>query len=378
MEMTQPALHKPLEGQRVAFTGRLASMNRAHAIDLVRRHGGESISSVTAQTSLLVIGQDGWPLQADGRLSNKLRRARLLQRQGRTLAIMPEQTFLEHLGHAIKADGIRGRFSIAQLSELLKVPGQQLRTWKDAGLIRSVDAVDGIDYFDFNQVAGTRALARLITAGVKPERIRLSLKQLGRWLDVRSQLNLLERNGRLLVRLRHKLAEPSGQLQFDFEEPAAAVLFEKPLTADDWFGVGMESEQAGAVADAIHAYRQALALGGPSAVTSFNLANCLYNAGRKEAAAERFHQALESDPTMADAWDNLGTTLAELSRPHDAIAAYRRALQLNGGDPRTLYNLADLLDDLGQRVEAREQWHAFLRVEPQGPYAAYARKRLAK
>src|SRR5437868_14057079 len=71
-----------LRGQRVALTGALVSMPRAEAVALVRRSGGEFSAQVTRETSLLVVGEQGWPLKRNGRLTNKLERARLLQRQG--------------------------------------------------------------------------------------------------------------------------------------------------------------------------------------------------------------------------------------------------------------------------------------------------------
>src|SRR5262249_19211631 len=58
-----------LQGKRVAFTGRLASMTRAEAADLVRAHGGRFTTTLNRFTSLLVVGQDGWPFEKDGRLS---------------------------------------------------------------------------------------------------------------------------------------------------------------------------------------------------------------------------------------------------------------------------------------------------------------------
>ena len=81
--MREPAPDKALlQGKRVAFTGRLASMTRADAADLIRAHGGRFTATLNRFTSLLVVGQDGWPFEKDGRLSGKLRKARSLQRNG--------------------------------------------------------------------------------------------------------------------------------------------------------------------------------------------------------------------------------------------------------------------------------------------------------
>ena len=143
-----------LRGRTVAFTGRLASMTRREAMKLLRRHDGKFVSSVTRLTSLLVIGQEGWPLQQDGRLSNKLRRARLLQRRGCPIMILTEEGLLQRLGLESQSEDVHGRYSTAELSRILQVPRDRLRAWMRAGLIQPVETVEGIAYFDFQQVSG--------------------------------------------------------------------------------------------------------------------------------------------------------------------------------------------------------------------------------
>src|SRR6516162_7463104 len=90
LSMMEPAADAPpLQGQTVAFTGKLASMSRAQAAELVGAYGGQWAPSVTRHTSLLVVGQEGWPLAKDGRLSSKLRKARQLQ-QSQRLEVITE------------------------------------------------------------------------------------------------------------------------------------------------------------------------------------------------------------------------------------------------------------------------------------------------
>ena len=64
-----------LAGQVVSFTGTLASMTHRAALELVERAGGRGVNSVTQGTTLLVIGEEGWALEDDGRASLKLRQA---------------------------------------------------------------------------------------------------------------------------------------------------------------------------------------------------------------------------------------------------------------------------------------------------------------
>ena len=56
----------PLKGERVAFTGTLASMTHKEAAELVEANGGTAMSSVSGQPTMLVVGDEGWPLESDG------------------------------------------------------------------------------------------------------------------------------------------------------------------------------------------------------------------------------------------------------------------------------------------------------------------------
>src|SRR5262249_29798611 len=115
-----------LRGKRVAFTGRLACMTRAEAARLVRAHGGAFSRMVTERTSVLVVGQEGWPLQKDGRLTAKLLKAQNLRRVGHSIQILQEQDFLSRLG-LDSTDGIRRLYTNSQLTKLLGLSRERLR-----------------------------------------------------------------------------------------------------------------------------------------------------------------------------------------------------------------------------------------------------------
>jgi Tfp pilus assembly protein PilF len=373
-----------VKGKRVAFTGRLASMTRADAVALVRRHGGWPASRITPLTSFLVIGQDGWPLQKDGRLTNKLRKAQSLIRAGHNMAVMAEEEFLARFGLACP-EGVRRVYSTAHLSRLLKIPGERLRTWMAAGLIRAVSNVNGISVFDYTQVAGARTLAGLLHAGVNAGRIRRSIRQMQSWLgnieQPLLQLSLLEDNGELLVRLGDGLAEPTGQRYFDFADPIeqqGVTSIKSRSTAEEWFELACEHEDAGRTREALKAYREALCVGGPDAVTYFNMANAFSALGRRDRAIKRYQLCVELDPTFALAWNNLGVLLSGVGRPEEAARAFERALQADPHYSDAQYNLADLLDETGNEVAARPHWRAYLRHDSRSEWAAHARKRLSR
>jgi tetratricopeptide (TPR) repeat protein len=373
-----------LHGQRVAITGRLATMPRAQVIRLVRERGGIWCPSVNRTTTMLVVGQEGWPLQADGRLTTKLQRARSLAKSHR-IEIVSEGCFFDRLGVEAPGGALR-RVSLSTLSDLLKVPGQRIRRWIEWGLVQPCETVEGIPHFDFRQVSWARTLCDCLQAGVPIAKLRRSIEQLRDWLpdadESLTRLAVLEKDGRLMVRIQVGLVEPSGQRTLPFEEeepggPSTVPLAASPQTASEWFSVGYEKETAGDYVEAEAAYRQALALGDPEARTCFNLANVLYAQGQKPAAAERYRQAVELDPADADAWNNLGTVLEELGEREEALAAYQRSLGINPHGAEALYNLAELLEQMGRSFEAKGYLENLLRHEPVGLYADYARCQLA-
>lgn len=381
-----------LQGKQVCVTGRLASMTRAEATHLIETHGGAVSASVTQKTDYIIVGQDGGPLDRSGRLTAKLEQARKLHQAGQTIAILPEEELLARLGLEADAGVIHRLYSTTQLCKILRVAGERIRAWLKAGLIQPAEIRHGIAYFDYRQVSWAKTLSELADAGVKPDQIRKSLEQLKKWLPDASQpldqLVLLEENGELLIRLENgQLAEPTGQPRFDFrDEPEADAHPHLSLTkgrdrdrsAEEWFTLGSDRETASRWVEAAEAYRQALLVGGPNAVVSFNLANVLYALGQKEMAAERFRQAIEIDPQSAGAWNNLGVVLSELGQVAEAVRSFEKVLELDPHFADVHYNLADALEQLGHTTEAKPHWQLYLRNEPAGPWADYARKRLAR
>jgi BRCT domain type II-containing protein len=57
-----PDLHgpPPLSGQLVVFTGKLSSLSRKAARELVVRLGGATPTKVNARTTMLVVGAEGF------------------------------------------------------------------------------------------------------------------------------------------------------------------------------------------------------------------------------------------------------------------------------------------------------------------------------
>ncbi|HLJ10026.1 MAG TPA: tetratricopeptide repeat protein [Planctomycetaceae bacterium] len=371
-------------GRRVAFTGRLAAMSRRTAAEMLERRGATVSESVNRQTDLLVVGREGWPLRADGRLTRKLIRARTLQRVNQALEIIPEEQFLHRLQVNPLEDYVLRSCSIAELTELLDLPRSRLESWQRAGVIVATERREGLPYFDFRQVSAIRSLHRLLSAGVAPRRVARSLSQLREWMDEFPSLDLLpglfSDGSRFLFRTDGgRLAETTGQLLFEFDADSevAALPFLCRVDADTTFAEAIRLEKEGRLAEAAACYRMLLHEDGLDAEVCFNLANVLHAAGDKRAAIDWFHEAVALDPEMTDAWNNVGNLLAEIGNLAEACRAYRRAVDVEPAYADAHYGLADVLEQLGRWDEARGHWRTYLQIEQAGPWADYARTRLA-
>lgn len=367
-----------LQGKRVAIAGKFVSMTQAEATGMIEHHGGHIVASVNRMTSILVVGQDAWPLDRDGRLPRPILKAQELQKTGHPISILAEDELIGRLRLNETDDGVRRYYTLSQIVDLLNVPRPRVRAWLHAGLIQVSKKEFGVSYFDFRQVVSAKTLFELSNAGISTKRIRRSLEQLKASVSgvdqPLEQLAFLEKNGRLLVRLEEGLIEPSGQMLLDFEAEHRTLPVQ-PTSAEQWFQLGCQQEEEGTLAEAADAYRQALLTGGPDADVIFNLANVQYALGQKVEASERFRQAVELSPDYAEAWNNLGNVLVELQRFDDAMAAYQRAIALHYVDAH--YSLADLLDGMGRASAAREHWRACSRLDPQSARGRYARRKLS-
>ncbi|MCA8956696.1 MAG: tetratricopeptide repeat protein [Planctomycetes bacterium] len=376
-----------VRGCELAITGRLLSMSRDEAIRAIEQQGGTYVASPRPSTGLLVVGSDGPPLRRDGRPTRSLVRARELCRRGAELVIVDEPEFVARLGLGDRGEDLRRLYTVEQLGRILSMPSAEIRAWVRHRLIQPTKVVKRLCYFDFAQVACARRVQRLVRSGVSARRVHRSLQQIHAWLpsggSALPRLEPLERCGALLVRLEDGcLAEPNGQLHFDFERGSAGddepthKLLPRQRTASEWFDVGIEAEQAGALECAAEAYEQAMALPDLQPEVCFNLGNTYYAMDRHVEATACFMRALEIDPEYVEAWNNLGNALCEIDKSERAIDVYRRAIAIEPSYADAHYNLAETLALRGDVVGAQRHWREYLRHDPNSPWAVKVRARL--
>jgi tetratricopeptide (TPR) repeat protein len=291
-------------------------------------------------------------------------------------------------------------YTPAMLAELLGVPVAAIRRWERQGTLRPVRVVRRLSHFDFAEVAVAQRLAQLLAAGCSLRTIDRRLAEISRLLPgVERPLadpRVVVEGRRLFLRLGDDLAEPGGQLLFDFDQrqleddatelPATiAITAAHRAGGDDALETlvdqlqqeAIDWEDEGQLDRAAEAYRTLLMAAGPRAEIHFALADVLYRANDLSAARERYYAALEIDEEYVEARASLGCVLAETGELELAAATFAGALEFHPDFADVHYHLAHTLDRLGRCDEAASHFAMFLELAPESPWAEAARDRLA-
>lgn len=383
-----------LYGKNVAVDGQLGSMNRKDFRGLVDSKGGTLVELSSQQLDLIVVGaESGHPSLLTGTL---------------VVDRIAETELWESLGF-IESEAEIGRlYTPAMLAELLDVPVSTIRRWHRRGLIKPVRQVKKLPYFDFEEVASARRIARLIAAGRSPQTIEAQLSRLAKAEDESqrslSQLSVIVEGKDLLLRQGDGLIEPGGQQVLPFDsledsdhespsffpiesgtqrtsnDPDSFTLDsdgEPSFSADELIEMAIELEDEGEITSAIECYRSIQMSNGTTADISFRMAELLYQLGDLSAARERYFNAIELEPSYVEARASLGCVLMELGETEMAISCFEGALDQHPNYPDVHFHLAKLSSEIGKEEQAREHFEAFLQLAPKSPWAEEARAMLS-
>lgn len=395
----------------MAFVGRLASMGRREAGQLIRRYGGMVLEHPDATARLVVVGEEGLPLPEFESLDDWFDEASRKAIEAGTLEVITETQLWQRLGLVDQQQDLNQLYTPAMLAELLGVQVDVIRQCHRRGLIKPAREVRRLPYFDFQEVANARRIVQLLAAKVKPREIEKKLAALSRLLPAAehplTNPSVVIQGKQILLRQGNDLLEPGGQLRLNFEaseeqtrqvapaediagrqiadeteDPPVAMLpflsgGAGPDSPEAMRRLAAELEEEGQLAAAADMHRAAMAAAGPDPETCFQLAELLYRLGDLAAARERYYMAIELDEDYVEARANLGCVLAETGQRELAVAAFEGALRYHADYADVHYHLARTLDELGRRDEAEDHWHTFLDMAPDSPWAHEAQQRLA-
>jgi arylsulfatase A-like enzyme/Tfp pilus assembly protein PilF len=134
------------------------------------------------------------------------------------------------------------------------------------------------------------------------------------------------------------------------------------------YGAGLA--QVGRSAEAIATYERAGSLDPSNAMTRANLGTVYLMKGDLARARSCMEEALRLEPGVSRAHNALGVIAFETGHPDEAIAHWKRSVELNPREWDTLFNLGKTLRQQGREAEAKPYLERFVREAPGSKYGA--------
>jgi tetratricopeptide (TPR) repeat protein len=275
-----------------------------------------------------------------------------------------------------------------EVERMMGVTRRELDYWTRLRLVLPKARL-GERFFNFSDLVALETIKRLAARKVPARRIRRAVTILQSELGSRpaplSQLRVSTNGKQVVVYPPHTTARPfeplTGQFVLDFEtsEVASKVHAMASRSAEEWFEFGMMCDSnTESLAQAGEAYRKAVEAAPEWVEARINLGTTMYQLGRMEEAREQFVSAIKLEPLNALAEFNLGCVLEQLGRTEDAIAHLAHAVELTPSLADGHLNLALAYEKKGQIQNALRHLSLYVRYEPNGPWADFARSRIAK
>jgi tetratricopeptide (TPR) repeat protein len=142
-----------------------------------------------------------------------------------------------------------------------------------------------------------------------------------------------------------------------FLKPAAVAALLAALAILTW-------RQSGMYGDVETLYRTILRKNPDCSMAHHNLAVIMAGRGRTDEAVAHYRRSVEIDPEFAESWNNLGRELMLAGRIEEASAYLRKALDIDPNFVDAHSNLGILLETAGRKDEAILHYRRALEINP--------------
>jgi tetratricopeptide (TPR) repeat protein len=262
-----------------------------------------------------------------------------------------------------------GGYGAREVAKMLGLSVAQVRAYVKAGFLEPSRGPRGELRFSFQDLVLLRTAKGLVSARIPPRRVRTALRKLKAQLPEGRPLRAVhihaEGDNIVVGDGASQWSPESGQVLFDFSareiSRAVAPAQLHARDAGDFYERGCDLEES-EPAEAQDAYRRALQLDPSLADAWVNLGRLHHEAGNAREAAQHYRKAIELRPDDVIALFNLGVALEDLQMREEAVLAYRTALAADPGCADAHYNLAHLYERLGQPAPALRHLRSYRKL----------------
>jgi len=280
------------------------------------------------------------------------------------------------------------RYTRNEVERMMGVTRRELEYWTRLRLVLP-RARWGERFFNFSDLVALETIKRLAARKVPARRIRRAVTilqtELGSANTPLSMLRISTNGKQVVVYPPVATARPfeplTGQFVLNFEtsDLAKKIHAMASRSAEEWFEFGMMCDSNTESLDqAVLAYQKAVDAAPEWVEARINLGTAMYQLGRFEEALEHFSIAVEFEPENALAEFNLGCVFEQLGKTSEAVLHLSNAVELVPSLADAHLNLALAFEKNGQLQNALRHLSLYVRYEPNGTWADFARSRIAK
>ena len=138
---------------------------------------------------------------------------------------------------------------------------------------------------------------------------------------------------------------------------------EEMTIAENKLKEGLAAASESSWDDAISLYMTGLESDPTNALIFYNLGNAYFNVGKLEESYLAYKDAVHYNPNLSKAWNNLGIVQEERGFSDEAISSYEKAIEIdNYLDGH--YNLGMLLEKKGRYEQAIPHFREYIKRDP--------------